>query len=946
MDLFEDLAFNLSLLITISVAFTLLHQHLKKTPRLAQGLQGLLFGAAAIIVMTRTEGSVYGVLFDGKSIILSLCGLFGGPVAAGIAALLAGLYRVYLGGPSMVVSVLIILLAAGAGSLVHHYRSAHHSPLTAASLLRYYLFGLVVRVLTLSLYLLLSLDVALEIYRAGALETLVLYPIGTLLIGGLLGNLEYRDHLDAEIISKETHHRLALEGGSLGSWDVDLPSGRVVTNQRFAEILGYAPGEIDLNVEKLKAVLHPTGAGHVNGGFEAFLGGAVKSLEVEHRLQHKDGEWVWVQAKGRVIRRAPDGKPLQISGTLLDISERKQAEEEALRWRDIFHNTRMGVVIGAVEGKTLQRMNAAFAELHGYHIDELTGQPIDIVFAPEVRAEVPGHIQKAHRYGHNVFESVHIRKDGSRFPVTVDVTAVKDDQGEVLYRVANVMDITERKQSELEKDVLIEISQMFMQSQPLEYIYRMLPYILSERFLFPTCCVELYDSDSSEMVFAGTAGFPAEILPLRVPVMESISGTVVLTGQPVVIEDAQLRGEYRNTVLRRFKVRAFICVPLKINNTVLGVLSLADSQTRTGLERIATTIQIIANHFSQEIIRRRTEDALRISEANLKESQRIARLGRWEFDLINNQLHLSDFIYELFETHPSEARPSFQAFLQRIHPDDRARVDSALVQSLQNRNGFEVAHRLCMDDGRIKWVNEVGRTEYNDQGQPVRAYGIMQDLTTLKQAEEAVFRASEELKQAYEATLQGWADALEMRERETAGHSRRVVTLVVKLARALGVAPEDLSHIRRGALLHDIGKMGIPDRILLKDGPLTDDEWVIMRQHTTHANDMISKIPYLAPATDIPYYHHERWDGSGYPRGLKGDEIPLAARIFAVVDVWDALISERPYRPAWPEAEAASYLLRYAGKKFDPAIVQAFLEINSLTPVLMIAGAEVERMNP
>jgi len=183
------------------------------------------------------------------------------------------------------------------------------------------------------------------------------------------------------------------------------------------------------------------------------------------------------------------------------------------------------------------------------------------------------------------------------------------------------------------------------------------------------------------------------------------------------------------------------------------------------------------------------------------------------------------------------------------------------------------------------------------------------------------------LSNAYDATLQGWSNALELRERETAGHSNRVVKLTLALARIMGISEEDLRHVHRGALLHDIGKMGIPDSILLKPGPLSDEEWVIMRQHPIFSSRLISQIPYLKPALDIPYSHHENWDGSGYPQGLKGEDIPLAARIFAVVDVWDALTSERPYRPAWLEKDVKKYLKDQSGKQFDPEIVEAFLNL-------------------
>ena len=188
-------------------------------------------------------------------------------------------------------------------------------------------------------------------------------------------------------------------------------------------------------------------------------------------------------------------------------------------------------------------------------------------------------------------------------------------------------------------------------------------------------------------------------------------------------------------------------------------------------------------------------------------------------------------------------------------------------------------------------------------------------------------RSNIRLIQAYDATIEGWAQALELRDMETEGHSRRVVDMTLNLARKLGVSKENLVHIRRGALLHDIGKMGIPDQILQKKGPLSDEEWETMRTHPVLAQKWLSKIEYLQPALDIPYAHHEKWDGTGYPRGLKEDQIPLAARIFAVIDSWDALLSDRPYRDAWKESRVIEHLKEQSGKQFDPRVVRAFLEM-------------------
>ncbi|MCA2001543.1 MAG: GAF domain-containing protein [Chloroflexi bacterium] len=190
--------------------------------------------------------------------------------------------------------------------------------------------------------------------------------------------------------------------------------------------------------------------------------------------------------------------------------------------------------------------------------------------------------------------------------------------------------------------------------------------------------------------------------------------------------------------------------------------------------------------------------------------------------------------------------------------------------------------------------------------------------------------SNQELEIAYQATLEGWVRALDLRDRETEGHTQRVTALTQRLARAMGVGEDDLVHITRGALLHDIGKMAIPEGILLKPGDLTPEERATIQKHPIYAYEMLYPIKFLRPALDIPFCHHEKWDGSGYPRGLKGDAIPFAARIFSVVDVWDALIYDRPYRKALPPAGVKKIITEKAGSHFDPRVVDAFFTLDNL----------------
>jgi len=183
------------------------------------------------------------------------------------------------------------------------------------------------------------------------------------------------------------------------------------------------------------------------------------------------------------------------------------------------------------------------------------------------------------------------------------------------------------------------------------------------------------------------------------------------------------------------------------------------------------------------------------------------------------------------------------------------------------------------------------------------------------------------LREAYDMTLEGWAKALEFRDHETEGHSRQVTAMSVRLAQELGCSEDEITQIYRGALLHDIGKMAIPDHILFKPGPLVQEEWEMMKKHPALARDMLANIPFLQPALIIPYYHHERWDGLGYPQGLKGEQIPLAARIFSIVDQFNALSSNRPYRKAWSLDQIRIYIQENAGRIYDPKVVLTFQKL-------------------
>jgi len=270
------------------------------------------------------------------------------------------------------------------------------------------------------------------------------------------------------------------------------------------------------------------------------------------------------------------------------------------------------------------------------------------------------------------------------------------------------------------------------------------------------------------------------------------------------------------------------------------------------------------------------------------------------WNLTYEQALAINFLFHIVE----EDRPNIEEKIARLH--------SGVV------NSETETHRVSKPDGEMAWQEWTDQAIRDEWGKLIEIQSVGRDVTERKRAEES-------LVEAYETTLEGWAKALELRDKETEGHSRRVTETTVIVARAIGFTEEELTQIRRGSILHDIGKMGVPDDILRKSGALTEEERLIVEKHPDTAFELLRGIQFLERALEIPHHHHEKWDGSGYPRGLRGNEIPLPARIFAVVDVWDALTTTRPYREAWSRERAMQYLADESGTHFDPKVVEIFL---------------------
>jgi PAS domain S-box-containing protein/putative nucleotidyltransferase with HDIG domain len=480
--------------------------------------------------------------------------------------------------------------------------------------------------------------------------------------------------------------------------------------------------------------------------------------------------------------------------------------------------------------------------------------------------------------------------------------------------------------------------------------------------------IYLYLSETKELELTvdTTHSIP---LGTRLHISEGVAGRVAQTYQPLRIDD-YCTWEGRSPVFKGIPIHAVLEVPMLYGGELIGVLTAeeTDNSTRKFTETDERLLSLFASLAAGAIhsarLREQTSHRLDQLQAlhlidraisssfdlhpilNTVISQTIAQLNVDAVDVLLFYPHLQTLDYVagqgfrtrgIEQTHLrlGECFAGRAAFDRRtVHVPNLPETGSGFTRAaiLKSEVFLEYYAVPLTAKGEVKGVLEIfNRTKLplNPEWLDFLETLAGQAAITIDQTKlfEDLQRANIELTTAYDATIEGWARAMDLRDEETENHTRRVTELTLSLAKSLGIKDNEMLHIRRGALLHDIGKMGVPDNILLKEGELSEEEWVHMRRHPQFAYEMLQPIKYLRQSLAIPYCHHEKWDGTGYPRELSGVEIPMAARIFAIVDVWDAITSKRPYRKAWKKEKALAYIKEQSGKQFDPKVVDAFLRM-------------------
>jgi PAS domain S-box-containing protein len=559
-------------------------------------------------------------------------------------------------------------------------------------------------------------------------------------------------------------------------------------------------------------------------------------------------------------------------------------KEGEQRYRMLAEVSFAGILIS--ENGIIVDLNDQLAELSGYQREELLGQSVMILVAPESHEDAARAIQ-ANRL--EPYEITALRKDGSVFPVEVRarMTRVKDRT----LRFSVVQDISDRKH--------------------MESVLRASENKFATAFLTSPDSININQLEDG-LYLEINQGFTELTGFTRDDVAGKTSLEINIWANPEdrakLIAGLKKDGEVKN-LEAPFR--------LKSGAVKVGLMS-AKIIDINGRRCILSVTRDISDRKKIEQELRSHEEKLRLLTDNMVDI--ISQI-----DSDRNFIYVSPSLKRVFGYEPNEilGKPAFEL----IHPDD---IEPALTKVLETRKRGETSlllrYRWRHANGSYLWVESATRLLNDEQGRPFGAIFGTRDITERELAEQKIQALHNELLLAYDETLEGWSRALNLRDPNTDGHSKRVVDMTVRLAKAVGIPESEIIHVRRGAILHDIGKMGIPDHILLKPEPLTDKEWQTMRLHPVFAYNMLANIPFLKPALDIPYYHHEKWDGSGYPRGLKGADIPLAARAFTIIDTLDALTSDRSYRLAWERATALDYIRARSGSWFDPEIVEMFFD--------------------
>lgn len=794
---------NMGIIITMSLLGQYLDREMRGLGTRLKLLSGLMYGIAGIVSMTAPLSLRPGLFYDGRSIILAVAGVFGGPVAAGVAALMTAAYRIAIGGPGALVGTLVILEAAALGSLYGILVERGALKRDNRSLL---VLGLIVHILMIAIQFLLPDRAWERVVPSVAPVVLLAYPLAFMVVCRIFIDESDRGIQQEALRESETRYREIFRNSLLAKLIVDPASG-MVTDANLA-----ASGLLKLPMER---IIGAPVSSFLTGNTEVW--GPEKLAVDPDRLQdvahfsYRSEDGVKSDFEVFTSPIVLDGKRLYYT-VLLDETERvrhRRVLENELAFKDIARSCSSMESLARAVASFLAR--SLDADSVGITVSGggINRHSQDIGFLLETSDD-------AHREGRPALPAERISQ-----PI-----AARDHS---LGRI----DVTFRhRPGPLERDLLQQISREVAE----EISHRELAETIEER-VRQIAALSLVD--------------------------RSINGAV----------------DIKSTL-----------------DLILGQsmsLLKADAMSIFLLDRASNRLTLMAT---------------RGFRAEPPQDHPCLPAGKTDYCTM------------------AERGTDIKYNLGLIEPGTE-------FSRVAEKEGFRSLHcaPLVVQDRTVGLVRAFHRSDFHSDPDWVGFFETIARQAAIALNYSMVLQdlqqANESLRTSYDATLEGWARAVDLHDHETEGHSRRVTVLATLLAERMGLTRRQLYEIRCGALLHDIGKIGVPDSILNKPGKLDEEEFRIMKRHPQLGYEMLKDVAYLGDSIQIPWCHHERWDGTGYPRGLSGEDIPLPARIFSVVDVWDAMTSDRSYRPAMGRHETLEYITRMSGSQFDPAVVARFLEL-------------------
>jgi len=826
-------------------------------------------------------------------------------------------------------------------------------------------------------------ETAIAAVREGAQDYLVKGEITINLLVRTACYAVERKRTETMLRESEERYRTIFNNAILGIFQ-STPDGRLLdVNPALAHMMGFnSPEEMKQVVTDIgkQIYVNPKDREVLRGLLETV--GEVRNFESESI--RKDGKRIWTSLNARCVRDA-SGSILLIEGTVEDITKRKQAEAESHLANERLQYLILSASAVIYSAKPYGDYGATFisnsvSSMVGYESQEFTQNP-DFWFNhihPEDQPIVGYEISRLLEKNRHVYEYRFQRKDGEYIWVRDDMKLIRDEKGQPLEIVGFWSDVTELVRAE---DALgartVELESLFTISTSLHSARNadeMLPKALGEirRVLKADAgAVILLSPDDSQFTIALADGPLTPNIGRRFGRDQGICGQVLLMRQPYVTSDYAADSLCISDIRAGSELGPAVLVPFQSESDFLGVLMAvrekgplsspftpAEVRLLTAIgEMVGNALHRVGLH-DQALTRLQHVQALHSIDMAINASLDLHVILDILLSKITSLLGVDAaavlLLYPEILTLKYEAWLGFhtkaikgvvlrlgegyagRAAIDRRHihvPNLTEAGDDPARALLPADEGFITYYGMpLITKGQVKGVLETfHRSPHAITDEWVEFLAALAAQAAIAIDNAQIFndlqRSNIQLSLAYDTTLEGWTHALDLRDKESEGHTLRVIKKTLRLAQSIGMDREQIVHIRRGALLHDIGKMAIPDAILLKPDKLTEEEWAIMRQHPQYAHDLLSRIPYLRSVVDIPYCHHEKWDGTGYPRGLKSEAIPLPARLFAIVDVWDALTSNRPYRTAWTREQAYAYILEQAGKHFDPNLVDLFSKI-------------------